>query len=128
MRVLIRYIGISYPSGNRCQEIGFSARGKHFSSLGGTNGQLPICSPRAGGLLQNAVPGSSVSSSGSPSSSAPMSIVHAPALSPVASSRAACKTTNHDYREGWGPVLTLREFDLTGCFEEGTILSSIKLT
>ena len=26
--------------------------------------------------------------------------------------------------EGWGPVSSLRQFDLTPCFEEGVVLSS----
>jgi hypothetical protein len=38
---------------------------------------------------------------------------------------ATCRTTDHGHREGWGPVSTLREFDLTPCFEEGIILSTL---
>ena len=38
---------------------------------------------------------------------------------------AACRTTYHGHREGWGPVSSLREFDLTPCFEEGIILSTL---
>ena len=37
------------------------------------------------------------------------------------SSLLACR----DSAEGWGPVSHLRPFDLTPCFEEGVILSSI---
>lgn len=36
-----------------------------------------------------------------------------------------CRTTYHGDHEGWGPVSTLREFDLTPCFEEGILLSSL---
>jgi len=38
---------------------------------------------------------------------------------------ATCRTTYHGPREGWGPVSALREFDLTPCFEEGIILSTL---
>ena len=37
---------------------------------------------------------------------------------------STCRTTYHGHHEGWGPVSTLREFDLTPCFEEGIILST----
>jgi len=40
---------------------------------------------------------------------------------------ATCRTTYHGHHEGWGPVSTLREFDLTPCFEEGIVLSNILL-
>ena len=43
----------------------------------------------------------------------------------VALSMAKCRTTHHGHREEWGPVSTLREFDLTPCFEEGIILSTL---
>ena len=33
--------------------------------------------------------------------------------------------TCRDPTESWGPVSRLRQFDLTPCFEEGIILSSI---
>lgn len=38
---------------------------------------------------------------------------------------ATCRTTYHGHHEGWGPVSTLREFDLTPCFEEGIVLSTL---
>jgi len=38
---------------------------------------------------------------------------------------ATCRTTYHGHREGWGPVSTLREFDLTPCFEDGIVLSTL---
>lgn len=44
---------------------------------------------------------------------------------PVTLSMATCRSTYHGHREGWGPVSTLREFDLTPCFEEGIILSTL---
>lgn len=31
----------------------------------------------------------------------------------------------HDPHEAWGPVSRLRPFDLTPCFEQGVVLSSI---
>ena len=43
----------------------------------------------------------------------------------AALSMATCRTTYHGHREGWGPVSTLRVFDLTPCFEEGIILSTL---
>ena len=43
----------------------------------------------------------------------------------VAFSMATCRTNYHGHREGWGPVSTLREFDLTPCFEEGILLSTL---
>lgn len=43
----------------------------------------------------------------------------------VALLMATCRTTYHGHREGWGPVSTLREFDLTPCFEEGIVLSTL---
>ena len=36
-----------------------------------------------------------------------------------------CTTTYRGHHEGWGPVSTRREFDLTPCFEEGIILSTL---
>jgi len=36
-----------------------------------------------------------------------------------------CRTTYHGHHEGWGPVSKLREFDLTPCFEEGIVLSTL---
>ena len=38
---------------------------------------------------------------------------------------ATCRTAYHRHHEGWGPVSTLREFDLTPCFEEGIVLSTL---
>jgi len=38
---------------------------------------------------------------------------------------ATCRTTYHGHHERWGPVSKLREFDLTPCFEEGIILSTL---
>ena len=38
---------------------------------------------------------------------------------------ASCTSAYHGHREGWGPVSTLREFDLTPCFEEGIILPTL---
>jgi len=49
----------------------------------------------------------------------------APAHFLVAVSMATCRTTYHGRSEGWGPVSKLREFDLTPCFEEGIILSTL---
>ena len=43
----------------------------------------------------------------------------------VALSMATCRTTYGGHHEGWGPVSTLREFDLTPCFEEGIVLSTL---
>ena len=36
-----------------------------------------------------------------------------------------CKIAYHGRHEGWGPVSALREFDLTPCFEEGILLSTL---
>jgi hypothetical protein len=38
---------------------------------------------------------------------------------------ATCRTTYDGAHEGWGPVSRLREFDLTPCFEEGILLSTL---
>lgn len=38
---------------------------------------------------------------------------------------ATCRTTYQGHHEGWGPVSTFREFDLTPCFEEGIVLSTL---
>lgn len=38
---------------------------------------------------------------------------------------ATCKTAYNGHHEGWGPVSRLREFDLTPCFEEGIVLSTL---
>lgn len=47
----------------------------------------------------------------------------APSL--VTLSMPTCGTIYHGHREGWGPVSSLREFDLTPCFEEGIILPTL---
>ena len=44
---------------------------------------------------------------------------------PSDASMATCRTAHHSHREGWGPVSKLRVFDLTPCFEEGVILSTL---
>ena len=38
---------------------------------------------------------------------------------------ATCRTAYHGHHEGWGPVSKSREFDLTPCFEEGVLLSTL---
>jgi hypothetical protein len=64
-----------------------------------------------------ASPGPSIDSSGLPPPSAPPR--------PWRTCTTTRRTTNHGHRDGWGPVSTSREVDLTSYFEEGPVLSTL---
>jgi hypothetical protein len=102
-------------------------RGKHLSSLGGTNGQSPIRSPRAGVGPTTPYRVHLSTLPGRPRHLLPH--VHCTRVCAVACRVVEDDVQNHQPRlpRGMGSVSTLREFDLTPGFEEKIILSSIKL-
>jgi hypothetical protein len=84
---------------------------------GRANDKPPIRSPRAGVGFETACRVHLPTVPGRPRHPFPKPMVYAPcdafAPLPVAPLMTACRTADYDYRGGWGPVSTLREFDLT---------------